>query len=618
MKLYLVNIGNVLNSSSYEPFFYKNIKDGTISLYDHHLDTLDQLDSLYKWITEDINRNPFSVDQASVIFIIHRNLEGRRNIQDYDIIAKIYIHELLANKLDKRFSYLCFYQDSTGRDRNADVIYREDIDKVNATFSDESMSEHTLLPSTLPDGEDPKTYIRTFADGMSNRILAEFYLQILAEIEDEMETQKPLDDKDWYGVLFRNRCFERVANIITMRTSFYSGDISQKLETELKTVRYICLFADSLTVNEGRLDKLCTDYFSSDQFERFRVDADSLKSEIATYEKRLSSWKPSGSKQKDSDDKSLNFAPSDQTRELEEELEKISVNDVQNALRFAMIDADGDSSKAFVSLKQLIQNADMMLRAFCERRVQELRSFYMKNPMDASSVINVFSTDDDAQKTERESAAKMNKYVASELPGYSAELELEQELELRREKIRETNKYLESMKKIIFMLTLVFTVGSVGSYYYGLQYSVFSKERTMAVFVSYIGVTAILFLSAYIIVRWIFNRRIDHYFRESVELVRVFLNGYKDRAREFQDNLYSSVKYYCAVDGNNKKAKRSQEEIEYKEREQWHRRKINAILKNLEYFNSYISGAETQEERTPQLNLLDDAVHNDFYQLRVF
>ena len=242
----------------------------------------------------------------------------------------------------------------------------------------------------------------------------------------------------------------------------------------------------------------------------------------------------------------------------------------------------------------------------------------MKNPMDASSVINVFSTDDDAQKTERESAAKMNKYVASELPGYSAELELEQELELRREKIRETNKYLESMKKIIFMLTLVFTVGSVGSYYYGLQYSVFSKERTMAVFVSYIGVTAILFLSAYIIVRWIFNRRIDHYFRESVELVRVFLNGYKDRAREFQDNLYSSVKYYCAVDGNNKKAKRSQEEIEYKEREQWHRRKINAILKNLEYFSSYISGAETQEERTPQLNLLDDAVHNDFYQLRVF
>ena len=182
MKIYLVDVNNAVGMAHYETFFYKNIKQGNISVFDKPIDSLSSLDEVLTWIREDINRNPFSIDQGLVIFLIPRRLAQQRTPKDLEIYSQMYINQLLERHLDHRFKYLCFYMDDTGMESINDRIYM-DIDAVNAAFSsDDVLMRSSFLPRALPPG-DPEENVRDLIGELPDKTASDFYCRVLDEID---------------------------------------------------------------------------------------------------------------------------------------------------------------------------------------------------------------------------------------------------------------------------------------------------------------------------------------------------------------------------------------------------------------------------------------------------
>ena len=164
MKLFLVDVHNAIDMSHYGTFFYENINKGNISVFSQTADSLKSLGSVLSWINEEINRNPFSIDNAVVVFFLSRDFTEPRKAQDYEIFSKMYIDELLARNLDRRFRYVCFYLDHTGRDASDDRVYRE-IAGVDKSFcSDDPALKDSFLPAALPDGDRKETVDKLIRD----------------------------------------------------------------------------------------------------------------------------------------------------------------------------------------------------------------------------------------------------------------------------------------------------------------------------------------------------------------------------------------------------------------------------------------------------------------------
>ena len=117
MKIFLVDIMSCLELPHHETFFFKDVKERRIALFNQSLSSLDKLTLVRDWLTEEVNRNPFSIDNGIVLFFIPRDLTGRRVPTDYEIYVKLCIHELVLKYLDKRFRFFCYFLDKT--DRNA-------------------------------------------------------------------------------------------------------------------------------------------------------------------------------------------------------------------------------------------------------------------------------------------------------------------------------------------------------------------------------------------------------------------------------------------------------------------------------------------------------------------
>ena len=54
MKVFIVDICNCLELSHYETFFFKDIKEGRISLFPKSLSSIRQLDEVQKWLKAEI------------------------------------------------------------------------------------------------------------------------------------------------------------------------------------------------------------------------------------------------------------------------------------------------------------------------------------------------------------------------------------------------------------------------------------------------------------------------------------------------------------------------------------------------------------------------------------
>lgn len=134
MKLFLVDIMGCLELPHHETFFFKDVREGRIALFKRSLTSLDELSLVRDWLTEEVNRNPFSIDNGVVVFFIPRDLTGRRIPMDYEIYVKLCVNELVSRHLDKRFRFVCFFLDKADRNARDDSEYRR-IREVCETFS---------------------------------------------------------------------------------------------------------------------------------------------------------------------------------------------------------------------------------------------------------------------------------------------------------------------------------------------------------------------------------------------------------------------------------------------------------------------------------------------------
>ena len=166
----------------------------------------------------------------------------------------------------------------------------------------------------------------------------------------------------------------------------------------------------------------------------------------------------------------------------------------------------------------------------------------------------------------------------------------------------------------------LFALTSVGLYYYGVQNSVFDRENTLYVFILYLAVIAIPFALVYFSVKAYYKKKVRKLFKKCMELVRDYLKSFAGKAEEFEKNINSAMNYYCITEQNNRASQRRRNDREYEERILWHRRKIAETLENLQYFDGFIAGVVPKEETaSPKLDPFeDDAMHSEFYQMRLF
>ena len=627
MKIFLVDIHNALDMSHYETFFYKNIKEGNIKVFEKSPDSMDRLDSVFVWITEEINRNPFSIDQALVIFFLPRKLSADRIPRDFEIYSKMCVFELLMKRLDQRFKFLCIYLDETGKDEKDDNIYKI-IDGVNEDFStDDEILRESFMPRSVPNGDEKvkaKVETREIIEKISESdpVAGSFYDGVWSLLDKtELEEYKcETKNISWYKDMFLRQCRESVSAIKTFRCSYSSVEITYKIKTELKIVKYVCAFADDYDP-EKDFDAQFSEFLKEETYDGFNVDLEAIQKVLSTYKARLESWKPVDTRKKEACEP-FAFESGDHSSELEEKVKAVSLDDLKSTLNPADEDlADYDlQDKVFSSLDDLIKDVNTVLREFCDERVSDMRDFFNKSTPTLTERSQEMPLSEEELKDERVLAEQMNQYITTELPGYPAELKLRQELELLGKKIRRIGRLMKSMKPLAFLFTLLFALASIGIYYCILQNSVFNREKTWHIFGIYIGVSALLFFLSYYFVRSYYKKKIRKYLNQCFELVNDYLSDFISKAKEFESNMNSALDYYCKVDENNKKIRARLEDAEYEKRKQWHRLKINSILNNISFFDAFLGDTKPQNENgVPDLNLFeDDAAHSEFYQMKIF
>ena len=176
------------------------------------------------------------------------------------------------------------------------------------------------------------------------------------------------------------------------------------------------------------------------------------------------------------------------------------------------------------------------------------------------------------------------------------------------------------MKLLPFLLTVLFALASIGLYYYGVQNSVFDKENTWYVFILYLVALAVPFALVYFSIKAYYKKKVRKLFKKCMELARDYLQSFVGKAKEFENNINSAMNYYCRAERNNRVSRRRKNDRKYEERILWHRLKISEILENLKYFDGFVTGVVPKEETAvPKLDPFeDDAMHSEFYQMRIF
>lgn len=625
MKLFLVDIMGCLELPHHETFFYKDIKEGRIALFKHSLTSLDDLSSVRDWLTEELNRNPFSIDNGVVVFFIPRDLTGRRIPMDHEIYVKLCINELISRHLDRHFKFVCVFLDKADRNAGDDSEYRR-IREVCETFaSDNPDLQGAFLPASFVPEKDNVAETKALIKLLGDTTARDFYLRILESVKKADLTDGVLTHENWYRTRFLGQCNETISDIRDFHAAYFSGDISQKMELLLKTVEYICSFARNYDPH-GDFAIQFGDFLTEANFNRFDPDMEKIKLRIAVLKRRLHRWVAPDP----ADDKSFDplvYENEDHSKEFEMEIRQTSQNELKQLMDQALkkrplneMCGHDFTSSTLDSLQKLLANANKRLKAFCSDRVRDFMVFFRKH----NNVVIQRDSDDTLTELEREGeqelASLMNHYSANELPGFSEELKIQQELDLIGKKIYKIASCLESMKLIPFILTAVFALVSIAGYYYGVQNSVFNAENTLYVYVLYILAAAALFALVFFTVKAYYKKKVRKLYRQCTKLVEEYLESFVKKAKEFERNINSAINYYCRAELNNRITRSRINDREYSERILWHRLKIADILENLKYFDGFIQGVVPKEETAvPRLDPFeDDAMHSEFYQMWIF
>ena len=626
MKLFIVNYHNCLELSHFETFFYKNIKNGRIFVCPETLNSYSQFDTIYRWLIEEINRNPFSISSKSkglVLFCIPRDLTKDLTCNDIDITAKIFIREKISSELDNLFSYACIYVDRTGGAVDQDPKYQAIRQACESFYSDnpnihllskqrgdiQTIDELKQIISAVPDET-----VRSFFDGVLKRV------------------QGSIEDPDGDGSVilqaFFQNCAGALQNIKELHVAYPGSDISQKTITLLKLISYICKFAEQPDSND--FDEARNTFLNLGEFQGYSPDYDTLRKTIATYKKRLSDWLNEINRAPTTQEESitpLSFTPSNDAQLFQTELDGLVSDNYAETLLHPSLDELDEfdaSEQVFSRLDNTLKDVDKKLGALCEKAVNQMYTFRERNPSYLTTEASGAKYTQNEISGLAEALDAVNQYQVSDLPGYSAELKLRQELDIINERIRYVGRRVKAAKPKLFFLTLGFALLSVLGFYFFAQHSVFAAENTWWVFGGYLVVCGTAFLLSYVFLRHYYKRRAFNYLKECQEKIDSFLKNYKKRAEEFENNINHAMDYACKQDSLFKKADQQHTFTWRNERFQWHRAKTQSILLNLRHFDAFLQGTAPVNEAggptspSEDNTYLHDAVHSDFYQMQIF
>jgi len=106
---------------------------------------------------------------------------------------------------------------------------------------------------------------------------------------------------------------------------------------------------------------------------------------------------------------------------------------------------------------------------------------------------------------------------------------------------------------------------------------------------------------------------------QCVDKVANFLRAFLNIAKDFEKNIYAAGRYACLKRQLDEKAAARKKYHETMRKYDWHKMKVQQILRNLAFFQSFIGDAVPYEESAIALDLFDhDAEHTEFYHLKVF
>lgn len=605
MKVFIVNVNNCLDFAQYEPFFYEHMYNQQLFVLDEIKDTCD-LNIAYEQIVSQMNQHPFTIDEGAVFVFIPRNLLKPLRAQDYELYNDINAYMSLTRKLNNDFKVYTFYVDQTGVLGSKDAVYNK-LEQVNESLStsEKRLGQYFLLLDN--DGNlsgDYREYIGEKIKDLDSCTQGFFY-EVIQDMPEMEKTAVGFQN----GInFFIGHCKKHLSKVTRMYAHIISNDVSEEIETKLKVVYYI----KSLTEDNVSL-KTINEYKNS-----ATPDYKQIKCLLATYRARLSTWYDSPcpiskiGKYKERTFNQKTKSSVDYNREVD-----AIINEHLKGLK---TECNGERSvvdAVYEKLNTIVSAAHEKLEVFAFEQAKDIH-----NPSNyRDEVEQEFDLSEpiiEDQLEEKLQLEKVNKYSIHNLPMFSDENCLLQDLEIINNQIAQIFKRLKEYKMKLFFITLAVGIFVVAGLYLWTQSSVFVKEHTWLIFLGYVAVTSIGFASSYIVIKKKYHRQISALLLESKQLVEKYLSAYKEIAKEFEDNINESRKYYCLKYKLDQKEKARNKYKNDMERYLWHKSKVKEILTNFSFFDHFVQGTIPQKEEIIFNSFDHDDVHTDFYQIKFF
>lgn len=617
MKTFIVDIGNCLELSHNETFFYKYMDEGSISLFKDSISSLQELGKIEKWLKSEINRNPFSIDEGLVVFYIPRNLTGKLSAYYYDNIIRIYIHQLVVTKLDDRFKYVCVMLDQSDENENNDYVYKTIESKTTGICSDDPILKGKMPAFETKNSQTPDA-IKNQLDTIDDDVLREFYEGLLQQ--EIVAANGKKENLRNIGNAFASSGNDIIGNVRLLSIAHYHGDIAQKTKAIIKLICYVCEYTKDDKPDD--FESRVSSFAKKQNFDQYMPDYDKIRQKIADYRFRLSGWLVQHHKApvyKDANVDEAKYLATNKAEEFKSEIENITLGIIEDRIfnpSFRDIVNSNIADEIFDKLDAILENAHKKLHSFCKEIIDgvfQTHSLYPRFKLTEKENLTP-----EEKELETEILNRLNLYTVNELPGYPAEVRLRQELEDINQKIQYFAERVKVYKKSAFVGTLVVSLLSVFLLYFGAQNSVFVKENTWWVFFFYNAVAGACFSLSYFLLRSYYKHQVRKLLAIAKKKVSKFLENFRKRAEEFENNVNTEMELYCKKYKHDKLSVDRNSSHTKIEKFNWHKLKIRSIMTNLMFYDGFIAGTEpkaSEQEISDKALLSGDAEHSYFYHI---
>jgi len=609
MKYFIVNVNNCLAMSQYAPFFYEHIYRAELVLLEDIADTC-QLEQTYRELLSHLNRKPFAYRQSVILLFIPRDFSQPLRPQDYELYNDINTYLHLLRNLSSDFKVYTFYVDRTGELEQNDAIYQQ-LKAVNHSLQanrPELLSHFLSIPEAdIPRRGNYKEFLRQQISGLS-QCTQPFYLQMLDRVADIHGEATMFQNALHHYIGEARVCLSEVNHVYA---PVYRLELSKEIEEWLKIIYYIKEMIDKKLAPE-----------EMPRYEDFIFDRhEHVRRLIATYRKRLSGFScavPQIPRQTACTQWEFRM-PANAAAEyhdrvntiIDQQLKSVSVGNIRNK---NVVDG------IFERLNRIITDAWGSLEDFAAKEGKLLL-----DPNNYQAVTQQTFSLEDPDREEQVAEARaleqtnLHSREAAHIPDFSAENRLEQELEQTNHQINQILANLDVYRIGSFALSFLFALLAVAGLYVGAQHSIFIKENTWWIFGLYLLVTGGIFSTAYFTVRHRYLKEIEALIGECKNKVEKFLHAFQRIATDFEQNILSAGRYNCLKRQLEEKRAARQAYHTTMQKYAWHKMKVDQILRNLTFFDSFVDHAPAYEEGGIALESFDhDPEHTEFYLMKVF